>query len=354
LERAGIAAPRPYGGWWFMTSPTASVVIATYRRPAHIRECLTHLAAQTTPPVRTIVVDASPDTLTREVVAEFPGVEYRRNERGIGSTATSRAIGIADVTEEIVAFIDDDAYAEPEWLEELLRPYADERVGAVGGRARNGQPGEEQEGIGQIGLLLPDGRLTGFFAADPGRDVEVDHLLGANMSVRMSAVQALGGIRDFYPGTCLREETDIALRMRRAGLTVVYTPAAVVRHVAGDYARGSRFDARYRYYGARNHIVLLATTLGYGDPHLRRYLRTALSRAVHDLAAGVRAVRDPKRRGLREKTRGALGGVRRAGLDVTGTISGLAASVGATAQLRRPRQAGRPRHLRRSARGIAR
>lgn len=325
-----------------MTSPTASVVIATYRRPAHIRECLTHLAAQTTSPVRTIVVDASPDTLTRDVVAEFAGVEYRRNERGIGSTATSRAIGIADVTEEVVAFIDDDAYAEPEWLEELLRPYADERVGAVGGRARNGQPDEEQEGIGQIGLLLPDGRLTGHFAADPGRDVEVDHLLGANMSVRMSAVRALGGIRDFYPGTCLREETDIALRMRRAGFTIVYTPAAVVRHVAGDYARGRRFDARYRYYGARNHIVLLATTLGYRDPHLRRYLGTALSRAAHDLAAGVRAVRDPKRRGLGQKARGALGGVRRAGLDLTGTVSGLAASVGATAKLRRPGQRRRP------------
>ena len=150
---------------------TASVVIATYKRPEHIRECLAHLALQTVAPVRVIVVDASPDALTRDVVATFPGVEYRRNERGIGATATSRAIGISDVTEDVVAFIDDDAYAEPEWLEELLRPYEDDSVSAVGGRARNGQPDEEDEGIGQIGLLLPDGRLTGFFAADPGRDV---------------------------------------------------------------------------------------------------------------------------------------------------------------------------------------
>ncbi len=318
--------------------PTASVVIATYRRPAHIQECLEHLARQTVSPARIIVVDASPDTLTREVVAGFAGVEYRRNERGIGSTATSRAIGIADVTEDVVAFIDDDAYAEPEWLEQLLRPYEDENVAAVGGRARNGQPDEEQVGIGQIGLLLPDGRLTGFFAADPGRNVTVDHLLGANMSVRTSTVHALGGIRDFYPGTCLREETDIALRMRRAGMTIIYTPSAVVRHVAGDYARGRRFDARYRYYGARNHIVLLATTLGYRDPHLRRYLRATLARAVHDLAAGVRTVRDPKRQDLEQKVRGVLGGVRRAGLDLIGTVGGLVASVGATAQVRRMRR----------------
>ena len=322
--------------------PTASVVIATYRRPDHVRECLEHLARQTVPPVRTIVVDASPDWRTREVVAGFPGVEYRRNERGIGSTATSRAIGIADVAEDVVAFVDDDAYAEPDWLEKLLFPYEDEWVAAVGGRARNGQPGEEHEGLGRIGLLLPDGRLTGFFAADPGKPVEVDHLLGANMSVRMSAVRELGGIRDFYPGTCLREETDIALRMRRAGMTIVYAPDAVVRHVAGSYAKGRRFDVRYRYYGARNHVVLLATTLGYRDVHLRRYLRGVLTGAGRDLALGFRAIGDPKRHGMRSKVRGVMGGVRRASIDLIGTCAGVLASLRAVAHLRRsPRRVAR-------------
>lgn len=314
--------------------PSASVVIATYRRPEHVRECLEHLRRQTVAPARIIVVDASPDTRTKDVVASFPGVEYRRNEKGIGSTATSRAIGIADVEEDVVAFIDDDAYAEPQWLERLLRQYADQTVASVGGRARNGQPGEEQEGIGQIGRLLPDGRLTGFFAADSGEPVEVDHLLGANMSVRMSAVRELGGIRDFYPGTCLREETDIALRMRRAGLRIVYTPDAVVRHVAGEYARGRRFDARYRYYGTRNHVVLLTTTLGYGDPHVRRYLGTVVAGAGRDLVRGFRSVGDPARRGFASKARGVLGGFRRAGVDLVGTAAGVLASIRATSQLR--------------------
>lgn len=322
--------------------PSASVVIATYRRPEHVRECLEHLARQTATPARIIVVDASPTSQTRDVVADFPGVEYRRNEKGIGSTATSRAIGVADVDEDIVAFIDDDAYAEPEWLERLLRPYEDERVAAVGGRARNGQPGEENEGVDRIGRLLPDGRLTGYFAADSGGQVEVDHLLGANMSVRMSVVRELGGIRDFYPGTCLREETDIALRMRRAGMTIVYAPDAVVRHVAGEYARGRRFDARYRYYGTRNHVVLLATTLGYRDPHVRRYLGTAVSGAGRDLARGFRSVSDPARRGVGSKVRGVAGGFRRAGIDLVGTAAGIFASLRATAELRRSsREAGR-------------
>lgn len=313
--------------------PTVAIVIATYNRPLYVRTCLEHIAEQTVPPRRVIVVDASPDERTRAIVRSFGNVEYRRNEKGRGSTATSRAIGIEGLREDIVAFIDDDAFAAPTWLAELTRPYADPAVAAVGGRALNDQPGEETEGLGEIGLLLPDGRLTGWFAADPGRVVDVDHMLGANMSVRLDAVRTLGGIRDFYPGTCLREETDIALRMRRAGMRVVYAPAAVVRHVAGDYAKGRRFDARYSYFGARNHVVLLATTLGWNDPHVRRYFRTAAVGAARELRGGL--ARFASRRGLRARLQGFAGGVRRAGIEVIGTVAGACAAARASIRLSR-------------------
>jgi GT2 family glycosyltransferase len=309
------------------------VVIATYRRPEYVEECLAHLERQTVLPSRIVVVDASPDDLTRVVVARHPAVEYRRNPRGIGHTATSRAIGIEGVVEDIVVFIDDDAYAEPDWLERLLEPYDDPDVAAVGGRARNGQPDEEKEGIGQIGLLLPDGRLTGYFAASPDRLVDVDHMLGANMSVRSSVIRELGGIRDFYPGTCLREETDIALRMRRAGMRIVYSPFAVVEHVGGRYARGRRFDSRYRYFGARNHVVLLATALSWRDPHLRVYGRTVLRMTRAEIVAGLRAVKN--RAGARAKVRGLGGALTRSVVDLVGTSAGIIAAVGATLALRR-------------------
>jgi GT2 family glycosyltransferase len=316
---------------------TASVVVATYARPDYVRTCLERLCAQTVAPQRTIVVDASPDDETRAVVAEFPGVEYRRNDHGAGTLATSRAIGIADLSEDVVAFIDDDAFAEPDWLEQILRPYRDAGVGAVGGRALNNQPGEETQGLGQIGLLLPDGRLTGYFAADPGRDLDVHHMLGANMSVRLSAIRAVGGIHDFYPGTCLREDADIGLRIGRAGRRVVYAPKAVVHHVGGTYAKGRRFDSRYHFYGARNHVVLLVTALGWGDPHVRRYLRTAAKQVAHEFGTGLRSLRDPKRESPRAKLRGLAGGIRRGAIDVVGTIVGLGAAVAAAASLRRKR-----------------
>ncbi len=318
---------------WDVANAQVAVVIATYNRPDHVRECLEHLARQTVQPAHVVVVDASPDDRTRHVVADYSWVEYRRNDLGRGHTASSRAIGIRDLDADVVAFLDDDAYAEPTWLAEILAPYRDLDVAAVGGRALNGQPDEADIGLGEIGLLLPDGTLTGWFAADPDHEVAVDHMLGANMSVRLDVVRALGGIRDFYPGTCLREETDIALRMRRAGFSIVYTPRAVVRHVAGTYAKGRRFDSRYRYFGARNHVVLLATTLGWGDPHVRRYVRTAAAGWVHEVRAGLVAARD--RDGVTERARGLAGGLRRATIDALGTVAGVGAALVATAVLRR-------------------
>ena len=303
----------------------AVVVVATYRRPDHVRTCLEHLRAQTTAPRRIVVVDASPDDLTREVVAGFPGVDYRRNDLGVGTLAASRAIGTYDATEDVVAFIDDDAYAEPEWLERILAAYDADDIGAVGGRARGGHAGEEEEGLDRIGRFLPNGRLTGNFAADPGRTIDADHMLGANMTVRTDVLRSFGGIHDYYPGTCLREDSDLSLRVRRAGFRIRYAPDAVVLHVAGEYARWRRFDLRYRFYGARNHVVLLRTTLGWSDPHLARYLLSTIPSTAALAVSGLR--RRTRERGLRARLRGVAGGVVRAAADTAGTAAGLVAAI---------------------------
>lgn len=303
----------------------AVVVVATYRRPDHVRTCLEHVMRQTVAPQRIVVVDASPDDATRDVVAEFEGVEYRRNDLGLGTLAASRAIGTADATEDVVAFIDDDAYAEPEWLERLLAAYELPNVGAVGGRARMNREGEEQDGVDRIGRFLRNGRLVGNFAADPGRTIETDHMLGANMSVRTDVLRSFGGIHDYYPGTCLREDSDLAFRVKLAGRRIVYAPDAVVLHVAGEYSKGTRFDLRYRYYGARNHILLLTTTLGWTDPHLVRYLGSVLGSAAKASVAGFRDWSGKS--GIGARLRGVAGGVVRAGADIAGTVSGLAAAT---------------------------
>lgn len=267
---------------------SAAVVVITYNRPDHIRTCLKHIGEQTIQPVQTVVVDSSPDDATYQVVTgEFPDVDYRRNPLGAGHLNASRDLGLRAVSADVVVYLDDDAYAEPDCIEQLLAEYRDSSVGGVGGRVCNGTPGEESAGADQIGVFRPDGTLAGNFAANPGRPIRVDHLLGACMSWRRDMLLACGGIHNEYRGM-QRNETDIAFRATRAGWQIVYQPSAVVNHVNGPYYKGHRFDLRHTYSANRNHLVLLMLNLGPGDPRIRRYFGVAAREAGHRMITAIR------------------------------------------------------------------
>jgi GT2 family glycosyltransferase len=308
---------------------TVSVIVVTLSRPDFVRTCLEHIAAQTVQPLETVVVDASPDDVTYHVVIdEFPQVGYIRNPAGAGTTGLSRNLGLAEVGGDVVAFIDDDAFAWPDWIEELRRPYVDAKVGGVGGRALNDVPDGESfvvDDVDDIGRLHPDGTLSGNFAADPGRVIEVDHFLGANMSFRREALKAVGGIRDGYPGTCLREETDLAFRVSSAGWRLVFAPRACVRHVAAPYPKGRRFDIRYTYYTSHNHVVLLARTRGFRSPELRRYLGVAAKESMSHLRRAGSGVIAMRHGDLAPAGRTVVGALSRAGAGGAGAAIGLAA-----------------------------
>jgi GT2 family glycosyltransferase len=320
-----------------MVEPSVSAVVVTYQRPDYVARCLDHLLAQTRPIGEIVVVDSSDDDETARLVADhYPGVDYVTNTLGRGHTAAARDIGYRRTTGEILAFVDDDAFAEPDWLEHLVPFYADPTVGGVGGRQIRRQPGELTDEVDTIGRLLPDGTLTGGFAADPGHPVDVDHLLGANMSFRRSAIDAVGGIRDGYGGTCLREETDVSLQVTGAGYRLVYTPDAVVEHVAGPYAKGERFDLRYAYWGQKNHTILLIRNFGLTAPVVRAYTASSLAGAGRDASTRFARARSRAREGDR-------GGAVRAGgaavlrpvMALAGTVTGVGSGVALTVVDRR-------------------
>ena len=245
---------------------TISVIIPTYNRSQCIGENLSRLQAQVPPPEQVIVVDASTDDLTERAVAGFPGVLYLRNPAGRGNTPASRNLALRHATGEILAFLDDDAYVHPGWTANLISSYADATVAGVAGRALNGQPGEESHGVDQIGRFLPDGRLTGNFAADPGRIVEVDHMIGCNMSLRASVVARLGGFRDdMRPGPFgICEETELCIRARRLGGRLVFNPAVCADHVGARPPGGKRFSPKYSYYHVKNNFVMVIRNYGLG------------------------------------------------------------------------------------------
>ncbi len=240
-----------------------SVIIITLDRPDYLRRCLECLRAQTEMPMEIIVVDASKQTATATMLQErFPQVVYLRNEQGYGNMPMSRNIGLRSAKGEVIAYLDDDAYAEPQWLEEIVAAYADEHVGAVGGRAKNGQPGESSRGANEIGKILPNGLITQNFGADPGTIVEVDIVLGCNMSFRRDVLARLGGFRENYTATCNCEETDMCSRVKKLGFSISFNPKACVEHVGAPQAKGRRMDLRYDIFGCRNYLMYLVINYG--------------------------------------------------------------------------------------------
>jgi GT2 family glycosyltransferase len=117
-------------------------VIATYERPDDLGRMLASLGAQTRPPERTIVIDASRDDCTRQVTQSMGdrlAIHYEPAE--IASAAQQRNQGARLVTTPLVAFIDDDATLEPDACEKLCATFendSERQIGGVGARMIGG------------------------------------------------------------------------------------------------------------------------------------------------------------------------------------------------------------------------
>lgn len=247
---------------------TLSVCVVTYERPAFVERCLESLRGERAEILDVVVVDASAQARRPEALRENDTYVHAPELAGWMTRSRNRAL--LHARGAVIAFLDDDVVVHPGWASRLREAFRTTDAAAIAGRTLNGRPGEETYDA-PVGRLLPDGRLTEGFAADRPQRERVDHGIGANMSFRRSVLAHLGGFRDDYPGTALREDTDIFLRVRRLGLPAYFDPAVVVDHLPAPHVKGARFDTRYKLYGRRNHMVLLARDAGMASPALRRW-----------------------------------------------------------------------------------
>ncbi|TLP97051.1 glycosyltransferase [Nesterenkonia salmonea] len=250
--------------------PRHSVCVVTYERPEFLRRCLEALASNVAEDTQVVVVDASAQSQQGTARSAFESVVYVHAPQLAGWMTRSRNEALRWATGGVVSFLDDDVVVRPMWQSALLEAFSDPSVEAVSGRTCNGIDGEERYDQ-PIGRLREDGTLTEGFASLPEGPVEVEHGIGANMAFRRSVLARLGGFRDDYPGTALREDTDIFLRIIALGGRVLFAPEAAVDHLPAPHVRGARFDTRYKLYGRRNHMVLLARNRGIGSSTLRRW-----------------------------------------------------------------------------------
>ncbi len=115
---------------------TWSAVIATLDRPGPLERSLRDLVAQTRPPARIVVVDASADEASRAVCARLAATAPIEWQRAQGrSAARQRNQGAAGIATDLIAFVDDDVELPPDLFAQLLAAFERDRPGTLGGIA---------------------------------------------------------------------------------------------------------------------------------------------------------------------------------------------------------------------------
>ena len=278
---------------------SVSVVICAYsdERWGDLAAAVASVERQTVPPAEiVVVVDHNPRLLAR-VRAELPGVVVTPNvgERGLSGARNS---GIAVASAPIVAFMDDDAEAAPDWLARLLAEYADERViGAGGGVEPFWIAGRPRSFPAEFGWVVGCS-----YRGMPESTSPVRNVIGANMSFRRDVFGEIGGFRAGIgrvgkrPVGC--EETELCIRahQRNPDAVVLYVPLARVHHrvpatraglryfVSRCYSEGLSKAVVARIAGARD---ALATERAYALRSLSRGFGRGLADALRGDAAGV-------------------------------------------------------------------
>ncbi|AZM52399.1 family 2 glycosyl transferase [Streptomyces sp. WAC 01529] len=296
-----------------------SVVICVYTedRWEDILAAVASVRAQSLPALETLlVVDHNVsllDRLAREY-KETEGVRVLANAGPRGLSA-GRNTGIAASRGSVIAFLDDDAVAERDWLRHFAEAYEDPRVFAVGGRTMP---------------LWESGRRPGWFPEEfdwvvgctykghPEGRARVRNVLGGNASFRRSAFDVAGGFAtgigrdgDKRPLGC--EETEFCIRLSRAepDAVLLIDDRSVIHH------RVPAARERFRYFRSRTYAEGLSKALVSRSVGAGKGLESERRYTTRVLPAGVG-------RGLRDAVLGRPGGAGRAGA----IVAGVAAAAG--------------------------
>jgi GT2 family glycosyltransferase len=250
-----------------LTPMSVSVVVCAYtdQRWDQMLAAMDSLQHQTFAPRELIlVIDHNPALLERARAA-LRGVTVidNREERGLSGARNS---GMAVATGDILAFMDEDAVAAPDWLAQLVSAYSDDQVLGVGGailpqweKARPRWFPEEFNWV--VGCT---------YLGMPTSTAPIRNLIGCNMSFRRSVAEAMPGFRSGIgrvgkrPVGC--EETEYCIRASQLwpGRRFIYEPQArVLHHVPQERAHWGYFRARCYAEGLSK--ALIGRYVGTGD-----------------------------------------------------------------------------------------
>jgi cellulose synthase/poly-beta-1,6-N-acetylglucosamine synthase-like glycosyltransferase len=312
-----------------LNHPTVSVIICAYTedRWSLLGDCVASVDAQTAPPIEIILCIDHNEKLLRKSEQQFgfgrpagaiPLMVVANKYDGHLGSARNTAAEVA--SGEVLAFLDDDATAAPDWLEQLIAPYSDPCVAAVGGaplpvfekQRPHWFPGEFDWVFGCAYSGLPSSRAR------------LAHLIGANMSVRRSALQEIDG---FHSDN--HDDMDMCHRLAFAQHDVLYEPLAVVSH----FVPATR--TTWRYFWRRCYFVNLGKVEAFANMQDAAHLGAEFAFVRRIITRGIPV-------GIYQALRGDLYGLARAGAMMAGIMLAGLGHLSGKWQTRRLRNARHP------------
>jgi cellulose synthase/poly-beta-1,6-N-acetylglucosamine synthase-like glycosyltransferase len=227
--------------------PQVSLIIVSRDRPDDLKRVVASLRFQSYDNFEVIVVSNQDPADERVKYVAFDQANI----------SAARNVGVNNASGSVIAFCDDDAIPEPEWLARLVSAFDDENVGIAGGFVR-GRNGISFQWMGletdQFGLDYPleiDTYLTRGMVN--GRMLKVQ---GTNCAFRKSALIEVGGFDEGF--AFYLDETDLSWRLTQLGWKTTIIPNAEVQHgfAASDLRGVNRAPKSLHQIGCSMHLFL--------------------------------------------------------------------------------------------------
>lgn len=234
-----------------LDSPMVSIIIAFKDPRPCLEKCLAKIAELDYDNYEVILLPDGP--------MEHAGAKVRVIPTGPVGPPHKRDIGARESRGGILAFIDDDAYPQPDWLTNAMRAFNDGSIAAIGGPASTPPTDDLWERAG--GRVLSCWMVAGvhLYRFVPKMTKDVDDYPTSNLIVRKSDFDAVGGFdTPYWPG----EDTVLCMKITKGlGKRIVYDPDVQVWH-----HRRPIFRAHWRQ------VANYATHRGY---FVKRFPRTS-------------------------------------------------------------------------------
>jgi hypothetical protein len=261
-----------------MTLPTVTVIVVNFNGRQHLEACFSSLLRQeyADTSIECILVDnASQDGSVEFIETRFPSVKILKNSENVGF---ARAVnqGVAAATSRYVALINNDAYADPSWLQAMMvvmeAGYA-QGVRCVGARMLDWYGRKIDFVSGGVTFYGMGNQEFHQLGVDALQINEKDLLFacGGAMLVERETFLTISGFDEDY--FAYFEDVDFGWRLWLYGYQVKFAPDAVVYH--RHHATSSSIPF-YKIKALYERNALITIIKNYEEAHLNRVLLPAL------------------------------------------------------------------------------